>query len=196
MQRRLPDMRRAALGRSNSFAAAETGRSVAATLGDGDHYRTSDQRTMTLPASIVTEHLYRDHRAMILVLAGVGQHVLEQRAFELGLHYDTFLSTYAGPYLGDSHVGFAAMLRAWPTPWPGIQGSVLNGVSVVDFYLAWSWSENDAAQRYSTEANAGATDAAHDAVVTAVSAAKSLAYAKSILANGSDGLAQSYASIS
>ena len=145
---------------------------------------------MPLPASAVTDHLYRDHRAMILALAEVGPLVLEQRAFELGLHYDTFLSTYDGPYLGDSYFGFAAMLRTWPTPWPGIPGSVLNGLSVVDFYLAWSWSENAAAQRYSTEANAGAADAAHDAVVTAVSAAKSLAYAKSILANDSDGLAQ------
>lgn len=145
---------------------------------------------MTLPASVVTDHLYRDHRALILALANVGLPVLERRAFELALHYDTFLSIYDGPYLGDSHIGFATMLRTWRTPWPSVEGSVLNGLSLIDFYLAWAWSENAAAQRYSAEANAGAADAMHEAVVTAVSAAKSLAYAKVLLANGSDDLAQ------
>ncbi len=117
--------------------------------------------------------------------------MFERRASEFGLHYDTFLSTYDGPYLGDFHLGFAAMFRTWPTPWPGIQGSVLNGLSVVDFLLAWSWSENAAAQPHPTEANAGAADAMHDAVVAAVSAAKSLAYARTILGDCADGLAQS-----
>ena len=140
------------------------------------------------------EHIFYDNRSMILLLTGATDHALDERALELGLHYDKFLSDYDGSFLVDAHVGFAQMLQQWPSPWPAVDGSALNGLTFADFHLAWAWEENTCARRCLADAlreeGMRAAEAMQEALVAAVSAAKSLGHAKLLLTLGERKIAQ------
>lgn len=73
---------------------------------------------------------------MVMVLSGLSAAILDERAAELALHYDHFLSVYDGDFLIDAYVGFTRMMHSWPSRWPTQHGSALNGLSFEDFYLA------------------------------------------------------------
>ena len=87
------------------------------------------------------------------------------------------------------------MLRPWgPLPWRVMEFSGLNGLTAGQFHLVWAWAENDVA-KYCLAAKAIASDwnsqdAIDTGVVAAVSAAKSLFYAKSVLAPGDNRMGQ------
>jgi hypothetical protein len=106
-------------------------------------------------------------------------------ATELQVDYELFCADYRGPYLPDAHVGFAEMMRHWPTPW-AVEGSCLNGFPLSQFFLAWAWNQNEIAKHLlDGEAVARgwtAADAVRYGVVAAISAAKSLAHARLLMA--------------
>ena len=73
-------------------------------------------------------------------------------------------------------------------------GSHLNGLTLPQFFLCWAWAQNDVA-KYCLDGTAiahgwQAADAVNCGVIAAISAAKSLAHAKLLMATGQDGLAQ------
>ena len=56
----------------------------------------------------------------------------------------------------DAHVGFTLMMVRWPSPWPAVSGSTLNGLTLAQFFLAWAWEENEAAETYLASAGSSA----------------------------------------
>jgi hypothetical protein len=119
---------------------------------------------------------------------------LDEAASELAVDYEMFLVDYHGFYLVDAYVGLAEMLRQWPSPWPALDTSTLNGLTVAQFFLIWAWEENNAA-RYCLDGEAVAhgwqpDDAMNVGVIAAVSAAKSLFHAKFLMAFNGDRLGQ------
>ena len=138
--------------------------------------------------------IYNDTRSMIMVLSGLSETALNGAATELSVDYEVFLADYHGIYLVDAYVGFAEMLRQWPSPWPAVDEGALNGLTVAQFFLIWAWQENDSA-RYFLEGEAiasgwGTDDAMSAGVTAAVSAAKSLFHAKYVMAFDADRLGQ------
>jgi hypothetical protein len=133
-------------------------------------------------------HIYNDTRSMIAVLSGLTTSALDDAGTELNVDYEIFLMDYRGPYLGDAYLGFAEMLRQWSGPWTDVEGSALNGLTAAQYFLAWAWEQNTVA-KYCLGGEAVASGweregAMNCGVVAAVSAAKSLFHAKSLLAAG------------
>jgi len=77
------------------------------------------------------------------VLGGVTAPELEDMATELQVDYELFCADYQGPYLPDPHVGFAEMMRYWPTPW-AVEGSCLNDRPLIQFFLIQGAGLHDA----------------------------------------------------
>jgi hypothetical protein len=130
-------------------------------------------------------HTYNSTRSMIFVLSGVTAPDLEDMATELQADYELFICDYRGPYLPDAHVGFAEMMRHWPTPW-AVEGSCLNDLPLPQFFLAWAWNQNEIA-RYLLDGESitsgwAPRDAVKCGVVAAISAAKSLSHARLLMA--------------
>lgn len=140
------------------------------------------------------QRTYDSTRTMTLTLSGLSVEQIEAAATELQVDLEVFLLDYAGPRLSDDHEYFVEMLRQWDLPWAADEWSALNGLSLAQFFLAWSWKRNAIAQWLLTEAGPddGWTDdtAVRAAVRAAVSAAKSLAHAKALMASGENKLAQ------
>jgi hypothetical protein len=139
-------------------------------------------------------HLYNDTRSMITVLSGLTRPALDDAATELKVDYELFCADYRGPYLVDAYVGFAEMLRQWSVPWPAMEGSALNGLTAAQFSLIWAWEQNNTAT-YCLGGEAVANgwepgDAMNCGVIAAVSAAKSLFHAKSLLASDGNKMGQ------
>ena len=122
---------------------------------------------------------------MILLLSRT-TNVISDTETALQVDYEVSLEKYRGPYLVDAHIGFAEMLCQWPTPWEALDISGLRGPTTAQFFLAWAWVQNVSA-RYCLDGQAVAhgwslEDATEVGVVAAVSAAKSLAHAKLLMA--------------
>ena len=142
--------------------------------------------------------VYDDTRFMIKVLSGMTDAALADAAIELGVDYELFCADYNGPCLVDGYVGFAEMLRQWgPPPWLALDDSALNGLTVAQLFLTWAWDQNDEA-KYCLDGEAVANEwkqelAVKCGVVAAVSAAKSMFYAKYLMATGGNKIAISAA---
>jgi hypothetical protein len=139
-------------------------------------------------------HIYNDTASMITVLSGLTQPTLDDAGTELHVDYEMFCADYRGPYLVDAYVGFAQMLRQWPSPWPTMGLSSLNGLTVAQFFLIWAWEENNTA-KYCLGGEAVASGwepeyAMNCGVIAAVSAAKSLFHAKFLMASGGNKMGQ------
>ena len=143
----------------------------------------------------IYEHIYHDTRSMIMALSGFSDSELDDRATELGLHYDFFLADYSGALLVDAYLGFAEMMRTWSSPWPPNQDSGLNGLTFAQFFLVWAWEQNRLAmtclgpQFLSDERDL--PQAMGYVLNAAVSAQRALGHAKLLLAAAEDKLAQS-----
>ena len=140
------------------------------------------------------EHIYNDTKSMITALSGLTTGGLADAAIELQVDYEVFCADYRGPYLVDAYIGFAEMLRQWPMPWPPMEGSALNGLTAAQFFFAWAWEQNTAAG-YCLGGKAVASgwapdDAVECGIVAAVSAAKCLFHAKSLLDSGGNNMGQ------
>src|SRR5712691_6865156 len=152
---------------------------------------------MTDRQDLAYAQIYDDTRLMILVLGGLSDAVLADAAIELQVDYEVWCMDYSGPALPDAHVGFAEMLRQWPTPWEADKDSGLNGLTVAQFFFAWAWSQNDTA-RYCLDGHATTQEwkpwepaaAAKAGVNAAISAAKSLAHARLLMATAPKAVAQ------
>jgi hypothetical protein len=119
------------------------------------------------------------------VSADIGQ--LEDMATELQVDYELFCADYQGSYLPDPHVGFAEMMRYWPTPW-AVEGSRLNDLPQV--LLCMGANQNEMAKHFlGGEAVAQGwkqADAISCGVLAAISAAKSLAHARLLIATSTN----------
>ena len=138
--------------------------------------------------------IYNDTRSMILVLSGLSVDALTDAALELEVDYELFCKDYREPYFADAHIAFSEMLRQWGTPWGSTDGSSLNGLTMAQFFLACAWTENDGA-KYCLDGEAVAQgwkpmDATQAGVNMAVTAAKSLAHARLLMATGANTIAQ------
>ena len=147
-----------------------------------------------IPTYSTCGNTYNDTRSMIMVLSGLSETALNDAATELSVDYELFLSDYRGPDPVDGYVGFAEMLRKWPIPWPTLDMSTLNGLTLAQFYFIWAWEENNVA-RFCLDgeavANGWEPEEAMDAgVVAAVSAAKALVHAKFLMPVGGDTMGQ------
>ena len=141
----------------------------------------------------VYEDAYHDMRMMILCLSGLTEEALEDAAIELETDYEVFLSDYRGQYLIDAHVGFLEMLRQWGAPFPYLEESCLNELTLPQYFLAWAWNENNSA-RYCLGQGAIAhgrepSNEIECGVVAAISAVKSLCHAQLLLAVGQEKVA-------
>lgn len=139
--------------------------------------------------------IYDDTKSMILSLSEMTEVALEDAATELGSDFEVFILDYHGPCFVDGYVGFVGMLRQWPTPWPSPDAdSALHGLTVAQIFLSWAWEGNNTA-KCCLDGDAIAKGwkpkvAAKYGVAAAVSAAKSLLYAKSLMARGENSFAQ------
>ncbi len=122
--------------------------------------------------------IYDATGSMIMLISGLTKSALDDAATELSVDYEIFVANYRGPYLSDAYIGFAAMLRQWPLPWPEIEDGALNDLTPAQFYLLWAWEQNNAAM-FCLGGDAVATgwepeEALDCGIVAAVSAAKAL----------------------
>ena len=114
---------------------------------------------------------------------------------ELCCHFQVWLSDNKGLELNDPYVGFCQLLDDWPSPWPALDVSCLNGLTFAQFHLAWAYGKSEVAlatltqrpQRGSSSLGAFDDD---DAACFAVYAAKALTHAKLLLASNENRLAQ------
>jgi len=147
--------------------------------------------------SVVYSQIYNDTRSMITEMSGLSEAALNDAATELAVDYEMFLMDYRGSYIVDDYMGLVEMLHEWPSPWPSLDESTLNGLTEAHFFLIWAWHENNVA-RYFLDGEAVAHgwepgDAMSVGVMTAVSAAKSLFHAEVTMPSDGDKLEQAWA---
>lgn len=141
--------------------------------------------------SSVYEETHLLTRLEILALTGLTEDVLEDSATELSVDYEVFCMDYRGPDLGNPFRGFQEMLRQWGAPWPEVDESSLNALTLPQYFLAWAWRENDSA-KYCLDGKALAfkeggwtpTSALSCGVIAATTAQKAIAHAKLLMAGG------------
>jgi hypothetical protein len=140
------------------------------------------------------QSIHDNTRTVTLLLSGLSVEKIESAGEELQLDLEVFLLDYDGPRLSDDHEYFAEMLRQWDLPWAPDQMSALNGLTKAQFFLAFAWEKNATAKwLFGAEAiEAGWEDEAalQAGIGAVVSAAKSVAYAKVLMASGEDKPAQ------
>lgn len=138
-------------------------------------------------------------RQAIVTVSDVQEDVLRDASTELEADYEVWCSDYKGPDLADSVEGFGEMLREWHSPWPYIEESSLNGLTIAQFYFSWAYGEiNDGIdilatrplRARTTESGACFFGSVDDAAVSAINAVKALMHAKHLLTSSENGLAQ------
>ena len=137
------------------------------------------------------EQVYRDTRNVLVMLSGLNEWQLADAATELQVDYEMFCMDYDGPYVPDSHIGFTEMLRNWGDPSIPDEWSSLNGLTEPQLFCCWAWNQNEMAE-FCLDGKAVANgwksaDATECGEIAALSAAKSLAHARQLMATGTEG---------
>jgi hypothetical protein len=115
---------------------------------------------------------------------------------ELREHLQVWLSDNRDLELNDPYVGLCQLLDDWPSPWPYLDVSCLNGLTFAQFHLAWAYGNSEVALATLTQRpqrghrGLGGVHDDDDAACYAVYAAKALTHAKHLLASKENRLAQ------
>jgi len=61
------------------------------------------------------------------------------------LIYEHWCGEYKGPDLPNPYIGFCTMLEEWPTPWPALEESSVNGLTLVQYFLSYAYDSIESA---------------------------------------------------
>jgi hypothetical protein len=130
-------------------------------------------------------------RREIITLIGLDEASLADVSLELGVDYELWCADYIGHDLADPFMGFCEMLRHWPSPWPFLNGSSLNGLTLAQFFLAWAFGSIECAcSLLDNQVSFNGGEPLEEAGCAAISATKALMRAKHLLGSPENCLAQ------
>jgi len=94
------------------------------------------------------EPVYQFIRAEIIALSKLSEERLDSASYELEMKHGYFFHEYAGPKISDHFIAFQIMLKELKVPFSYKEDSALNGLSLLEYYLAWAWQANKCAKYY------------------------------------------------